>query len=252
MNQMNMKKRLMTLPVVVCILLMPVLVQADVNTPSGVELSCAIGGGTYLPPGVTGGYGCIYPDGSMVYCYANKCETIPPGRTEQPTSFKSAVWAGLWKSLVIEKEVVDVNNKVETLLAGMNFLLQQVGGESKPDLVPLPLADVAGEAAFCRLSSDGKRLQVLIHNQGGGPAVASTTRVEFQTGSTTIIEMLPTSALSGSSPTTLVEFDRPAGCTGVGGVASCDFQISVDVNGEVAESNDENNDVVGRCYPSFQ
>ncbi len=250
-----MKQRLMAFAAGVGILLMSGLVQAAPPdrswSPFSLALYCSVNDGIFVPDQGSG-YGCILPDGTIIYCFGGDCVTTPAGSEEQPPRFGSAAWAGLWKSVEIEEQVIDLNNKVETVLSGMKFLLEQTDGGSEPDLVPLPLANDAGEAAFCRLSSDGKKLQVLVHNQGGSPAVASATRVEFQSGSTTSIATLPTSALSGSSPTTLVEFNRPVGCTGVGGTGSCDFQISVDINGAVVESNEENNSVVGRCSPSFQ
>jgi CARDB len=108
------------------------------------------------------------------------------------------------------------------------------GGEKElPDLVPVP--DASG--SFCR-RRDGK-LVVTVKNQGAGPAGPSTTQVDFFAHGQV---SQPTPPLAPNASTELL-FDIPPGCFD----PDCNFRITVDVNGEVAESNEGNNTADGIC-----
>ena len=102
------------------------------------------------------------------------------------------------------------------------------GGERElPDLVPVP--DRTG--SFCR-RKDGK-LIVTVKNQGTGHAQASTTQVDFFAHGQVSV---PTPPLAPNASTDLL-VDIPHGCFD----PDCNFRITVDVDGEVAESNKGNN-----------
>jgi hypothetical protein len=104
---------------------------------------------------------------------------------------------------------------------------------ARADLVPVPNA--AGD--FCIRNEN--QLSVTVRNQGTAAAGASTTEVNFGTfGKST----MPTPALAPGASTTLV-FTIPAGCFD----PNCEFQITVDVSGQVPESNEANNVAKGVC-----
>jgi CARDB protein len=127
---------------------------------------------------------------------------------------------------------------------------------SAPDYVPLPRPGLVGPTAFCRLSGDLTKLQVLVYNQGAvDPLAKSTeTRVTFTTGATSVQLPNPSAVntltlASGSSR--LLEFPIPAACTSTTAGAYCDFTIAVDAGNAVGESSETNNTVAGTCFPSL-
>lgn len=102
-----------------------------------------------------------------------------------------------------------------------------------PDLLPIP--DAQGD--FCR-PEDGQ-LIVTVHNQGTAAAGPSTTRVDFA-GHGTVDR--PTPALTPGASVNLA-FAIPPGCFD----PDCEFRIVVDVNDDVAESDEGNNYASGTC-----
>jgi len=102
-----------------------------------------------------------------------------------------------------------------------------------PDLVPVP--DEHG--SFCKLR--GRQLVVTVRNQGAGGAGPSTTVVDFGRFGTV---SKPTPALDPGEQTDLL-FDVPPNAFD----PDLDFQIRVDSNGEVPESNEGNNNASGVC-----
>ena len=120
---------------------------------------------------------------------------------------------------------------------------------TKPDLVPLPVPG----GGFCRVDSQG-RLHVLVRNQGGGGAVATTTSVLFRTPSGTggafcgagcAEKDIATQVLAGFSGIDL-PMDIPAGCFDAD--LKCQFKIAVNsTNAETTESDYTNNNAAGEC-----
>jgi CARDB len=107
------------------------------------------------------------------------------------------------------------------------------GDRELPDLVPVP--DRTG--SFCR-RRDGK-LVVTVKNQGSGHAQASTTQVDFFAHGQVPV---PTPPLAPNASTDLL-VDIPPGCFD----PDCNFRITVDIDGVVAESNESNNTADGVC-----
>lgn len=106
-----------------------------------------------------------------------------------------------------------------------NFFVQ-----GKPDLVPVPT---------CKRDIEG-RLVITVKNQGTVQAAASTTRVGFFPGGAFNVNFpaIP----SGS--TAKVPLQMPAPCWN----PDCDYQITVDINNQVNESNEANNSGSGSCF----
>jgi CARDB len=127
---------------------------------------------------------------------------------------------------------------------------------SAPDYMVLPRPGVAGPTAYCRLSPDLTKLQVLVYNQGAADLSGrqTETRITFATTSGPVTLPTPDSVntstlVSGGSQ--LLEFPIPSNCTSAMPGASCDFTIGVDVTNAVAESNEANNTVSGTCFPTL-
>jgi CARDB len=103
-----------------------------------------------------------------------------------------------------------------------------------PDLIPVP--DENG--SFCRLDEKGN-LIVTVRNQGTAGAGPSVTRVDFGSlGSFTA----PTPPLSPGAAVD-VTVPVPGGCFS----PDCGFQIVVDANNDVIESDEGNNIAHGIC-----
>lgn len=103
------------------------------------------------------------------------------------------------------------------------------------DLIPVP--DETG--SFCIREDD--TLLVTVKNQGTAPAGPSTTQVDFfQYGQIS----LPTPPLApGQLTSPPLAFPIPPGSFD----PNCEFRITVDVNNQVAESNEANNIADGVC-----
>jgi hypothetical protein len=106
------------------------------------------------------------------------------------------------------------------------------GGIERPDLVPRP-----GPNGFCR-REDGV-LIVTVCNQGSAPAGPSTTTVDFPGHASVNV---PTPAIPARGCVD-VRADIPLGCFD----PDCEFRITVDSGGVVAESDETNNTASGRC-----
>lgn len=122
--------------------------------------------------------------------------------------------------------------------------------EGLPDLVPVapfPPPPPILPQNFCTQPEDGgvsRTIRVIVRNQGSAPAGNSVTRVEFfvSGGDVTLTQATP--ALGPGEETTL-DFDIPQGC--YVGQGPCNFRITVDAMGDVAESNEANNSVESSC-----
>ena len=102
-----------------------------------------------------------------------------------------------------------------------------------PDLVPVP----DDKGYFCRM--EGDKLIVTVKNQGGAPAGASVTMVDFGTHGTVT---MPTPQLAAGASVNLY-FAVPKGCFD----PDCEFQIIVDCNHQIMEGNETNNSAKGSC-----
>ena len=103
-----------------------------------------------------------------------------------------------------------------------------------PDLVPVPNE----QGLFCK-TEDNENLIVTVRNQGTTGAGQFVTEVDFGPfGKATQL----TSLLDVNSEVHL-KFPIPRGCFN----PDCDFRITVDVNNEVAESDEGNNFASGTC-----
>lgn len=110
-----------------------------------------------------------------------------------------------------------------------------LNGKEPTDLIPL-----SSEASFCDLDSEG-RLLISVANVGQDNAGISTARVQFSESTVVVVEVL-TPALPKGFTYSLDPIDIPP-------EIRFDFTITitVDVNGEVAESDETNNLVDGFC-----
>lgn len=106
----------------------------------------------------------------------------------------------------------------------MGFLL--------PDLIPVPFPD---NPTFCV----GTEVEVIVRNQGQAPAGPSTTVVDFfQYGTVS----MSTPALDPGEEVVL-RFPIPPQAFD----PDAEWQLFVDFNNDVLESNELNNTVTGRC-----
>ena len=111
-------------------------------------------------------------------------------------------------------------------VSGVSTLLD----DGDPDLIPLPVA------GFCR---DGS-VVVTLRNQGPADADSSTTTVTFAGGGSV---QLPTPAIEGGRIESLPPLTIPAECF----TPSCFFQVIVDSNSDIEESDETNNSVDETC-----
>ncbi|MEE8585871.1 MAG: hypothetical protein V3T83_13570 [Acidobacteriota bacterium] len=106
------------------------------------------------------------------------------------------------------------------------------------DLMPAASGAGADLAAWCELDGEG-RLVVRIVNQGNRMSIATTTLVQFGTRPPIVLPTHPV------LPGQWVEVRlRPDDSCLQGG---CRFTIQADARQEVAESDESNNLVTGRC-----
>ena len=140
----------------------------------------------------------------------------------------------------LELDIVAVYTAAGTTGAVETMDIEHVKGrrrggtvEGKPDLIPLP----DPQLGFCR-RRDGK-LIVTVKNQGTANAGASTTRVDFASGSSAT---QPTPPIPAGGSVDLL-FDIPPNCF----QPDCSFRITVDSGSVVDESNEGNNTASGTC-----
>ena len=161
-----------------------------------------------------------------------------------PDIFKHTETRGFVKGFAViqserELDVVAVYTAAGASGAVETMDVEHVKGRSRggtpggqPDLIPVEV-----KPQYC--NRDGLNLIVTIRNQGTAPAGPSTTRVVFNTGAS---PTQPTPALAVGAQVDLV-FAIPAGCFS----PDCQFRITADSAGVVAESNEVNNTVSGTC-----
>lgn len=144
-------------------------------------------------------------------------------------------------------------NNLSRVIDGIRAELTAIKGDlsglelacTTPDLVPLPV----GSAGFSRCDGKGNLL-VRVHNQGGGGALASVTRVFFRVagsitcGGDCAQVDVDTPALPAFSGANLV-VEIPSGCFDFGLI--CKFKIDVDGTNVVTESVESNNNAAGEC-----
>ncbi len=111
-------------------------------------------------------------------------------------------------------------------VSGVSMLLD----DGEPDLIPLPVA------GFCR---DGS-VVVTLRNQGPADADSSTTTVTFAGGGSV---QLPTPAIEGGRIESLPPLTIPKECF----APDCFFQVIVDSNNDIEESDETNNSVDETC-----
>lgn len=127
------------------------------------------------------------------------------------------------------------------LFVGVIFLEGCVPETPKPDLVPV---NPEGWASFCDTvpSQDvtyyGQDLRVHIKNQGDAPAGSSDVLVDWGFANT----IYPVPAIEVGETVTIL-FPIPQGCFN----PDCGFEIIVDYNDDVDESNELNNSQIGNC-----
>lgn len=116
--------------------------------------------------------------------------------------------------------------------------IEKVEQQSGPDLVPVALPGCGVDpTCFCDRRNDS--LYVTVRNIGDAAAGASDVEVDFGSfGSFT--QAVPPLAPGAEAK---VWFQIPAGCFD----SDCDFQITVDKNGTVIETNELNNQAKGKC-----
>jgi len=114
-----------------------------------------------------------------------------------------------------------------------------------PDLVPVNPNPNDGPEGFCDRGENG--LFITVKNQGNADAPASVTRVTFSPFSPDVSFDLPTDPILAGGSIRLGPLEIPEVCFESGGGNSCDFQIEVDANNQVVESNEENSTASGRC-----
>ncbi|MBW2737868.1 MAG: hypothetical protein JRE64_03255 [Deltaproteobacteria bacterium] len=107
-----------------------------------------------------------------------------------------------------------------------------------PDLIPVPVPGCSGNpTCFCDIRGDS--LYVTVRNQGNARAGISMTEVDF--GSFGKITVETPEIDPGDEKE--VSFVIPAGCFN----PDCEFNIKVDKNAQVEESDETNNLAEGRC-----
>jgi hypothetical protein len=110
-----------------------------------------------------------------------------------------------------------------------------------PDLVPVPDEESGG---FCRLNDAGQ-LVVNVENRGNEGAPECVTEVRFR--GVEKPSSLRTPAIPAGEARELEPLEIPEVCFEFGDGISCEFEIKVDANNQVVESNEENNTASGRC-----
>jgi len=114
-----------------------------------------------------------------------------------------------------------------------------------PDLVPVNVNQPPDPLGFCDVEENG--LFITVENQGDADAPRSVTRVTF---SPDVFVDLPTDPIDAGHHIRVGPFDIPEEQLDESG--SFEFQIKVDANDQVVESNKENNIASGKCVGGEQ
>ena len=162
---------------------------------------------------------------------------------DSPDIFKrAAARADFLKGFVVIESEVELDVVVVYTAAGSTGQVETLHTErvparrlevGVPDLVAIP--DASG--SFCRRKDS--TLTVTVKNQGASGAAPSTTQVDFLAFGKV---SMPTPPLAPGASVDLL-FAIPPGCFD----PNCEFQITVDVNNEVNESEEGNNVVKSAC-----
>jgi len=110
-----------------------------------------------------------------------------------------------------------------------------------PDLVPLNPSEQDDPVGFCDREENG--LFITVENQGDADAPRSVTRVTFSFSPPDEFFNLPTDPIPAGGRIRLGPLEIPEEHFESG----FEFQIEVDANDQVVESNEENNTAIGRC-----
>lgn len=190
----------------------------------------------------TGPHYCVQcdPPGS------DNCEMWFGGRRLDPalTIMLGSIRAGQ-EGILVEQERIRVG--LAQVLAGLDNLQTRIDDVqaacAPPDLVPVPLPG-SNPPDFCRGDEQGN-LVVRVKNQGSTEAPASTLRVTFSTPSGPVSADVPTPALAGAGGLVDLATPLPADC--LPRASACSFQIAVDVEDVVVETDEANNSASGAC-----
>jgi len=224
---------------------------------------CIENGGVFSDFGDGSGYYCFLPDGSLVVCDTTgggtSCVTWPAAKVHSLKAGLSTLAVGSIKIQETQDQILtrlnSITTQLTTVISGQNALANQVNGLelacTTPDLLPLPAPGTTGPEGFCRRDDQGI-LTILIYNQGGADAPASTTSVTFK-GPGSLLDAvfnLPTPALTAFGGFAELTIEIPNSCYDPA-TNKCNFAISADVNNGIAEADEPNNSALGVCGPSF-
>ena len=243
-------------------------------TATQLEGYCTEKGGLYSPPNQSGVYFCLLPDGTLISCGGSV-----PGCTASSTagpgglSLRDQIAIAGLAVAEIEQKLNEFDTKLDTILESQEQIVESneaVGDQisrlelvcTTPDLILLPppvgtlipIHSHPTTTAYCRRDDQG-RLQVTVSNQGGLDAIASTTSVRFDCGNTndcsspTVVEA-PTGALTSFGGSVDLLFDMPNACFDPA-TNLCSFEVFIDAENLVIESNETNNVIAGVCGPQF-
>jgi len=87
------------------------------------------------------------------------------------------------------------------------------------------------------------KVRLRVKNQGAAQAVASVLRVDFASGGSVFLNVPALAPDAETSGAVLI----PAGCYPPGFSTNCQFNITVDANGQVGESSEFNNHAMSYC-----
>jgi hypothetical protein len=257
----------------------PQVLEAALNNQStftSTQLeTCNENGGLYSPPTQSGVYFCLLPDGTLISCGGSV-----PGCTASSAAGPSGLslldqiaLAGL-AGARIEQKLNDFETKLDTIVETQEQIVESneaVGDQisrlelicTTPDLVQLPprvgtLVPLHSREpttpTFCSRDDQG-RLQVTVYNQGALVSIASTTCVRFDCGnpidcSSAIVVEAVTGPLTSFGGSVDLLFNIPNACFDPT-TNLCSFEVFVDAENLVVESNETNNVIAGVCGPQF-
>jgi hypothetical protein len=176
---------------------------------------------------------------------------VSPGGAAQRTELSSADRARVVRQIELARgvmgapSIVDRGSDVSShggAIAGVVLGLGAAGAgvylltkdDALPDLVPVPNAG----GAICAVDNQERRI-VRVANAGEAPAPGSSSRLSSSRGGTF---MLATPALAPGE-TAVLTLSPNASC-------SCPLELTVDAAGQVAESDEGNNQLQQACSPN--